>query len=88
MEMAAQASLRKVNTQFGRGLLEEQPFLGSCYLRDLTLCIKQFSGLDQSCCFFLFFPFFKKKKKEKMFCWAIVFQFAVHSRPLTQALLP
>lgn len=63
MEMAAQASLRKVNTQFGKGLLEAQPFLGSCYLRDLTLCIKQFSGLDQSCCFFLFFLFLFFKKK-------------------------
>lgn len=55
--MAAQASLRKVNAQFGRGLLEEQPFLGSCYLRGLTLYIKQFSGLDQSCWLFSFFFF-------------------------------
>jgi len=48
MEMAAQASLGKVNAQFGKTLLEEQPFLSSCYLRGLILCIERFSGLDQS----------------------------------------
>lgn len=38
--------------------MNEQPFLGSCYLRGLVLRIKQFSGLDQSCWLFIsfFFP--------------------------------